>query len=186
VNNPAGELRRVLRERAAALATPPPVGRTSELVDLVVFRLGDERYAIDAVEVTEAIGIGAVTSLPGLPAFYRGVIIHQGVVYPLVDVRGLLGAPDGADVAAPAGQALLFANSERTIALAADAVEAFLQVEADGIRATRKPGDEAASTPIRGRTGEGIIVLDLYVLLADARLVIDERAHVPDPAGSRD
>ena len=114
--------------------------------------------------------------LPGLPAFYRGIIIHQGAVYPLVDVRKLFGIA-GDDEQGP-DQALLFSRSDHAIAIVAEAVEAFVQVEAATIGA--RSAVQPAPTAVRGRTADGIVVLDVHLLMADARLVIDERAPVPD------
>jgi purine-binding chemotaxis protein CheW len=151
-----GELRRILHERAMELAVPPPALAAVDLRDVLVFRVGAERYAIDAVEAKEAIPVGPVTPLPGLPAFYRGLIGHQGIVYPLVDVRPLVGAP--VDAALSPAQAILFASDERTIAIGVDEVEAFESVDANELAGAR-----------------GFRYLDVHVLLADARLTIDDR-----------
>jgi purine-binding chemotaxis protein CheW len=165
------ELHRILRKRAATLAAPRPAAPATDVVELVVFRSGSRRYAIDAIEAEEAIEIADVTPLPGLPAFYRGLIIHQGVVYPLVDIRPLVGTPID-DETAPA-QAILFSSPERTIAVAAASVESFVQIDASSI-APPDAADPSRVSAIRGVTGDGIVLLDVHVLLADARLVIDD------------
>jgi chemotaxis signal transduction protein len=148
------------------------------MLEVVVFRVGSERYAIDAVEAAEAIEIDAVTMLPGLPPFYRGLIIHQGIVYPLVDIRPLAGAPFDIDFV-PA-HAILFASNDRTIAVAAASVESFVRVDRASI--AMSTSREGRATPaIRGVTNDGIVLIDIHLLLSDARLVVDNRSTVSEP-----
>jgi purine-binding chemotaxis protein CheW len=163
------ELQQLLHARAVALAAPRVVVPPAEVLELIVFRAGAERYAIDAVEADEAIEVNDVTPLPGVPPFYRGLIVEQGVVYPLIDIRALVGAP-ATEPLAPA-HAILF-SGERTIAIAAETVESFVRIETASIGA---PADGAHAPAIRGVTADGITLLDIHLLLADARLVVDDR-----------
>jgi len=173
MTNGDAELQRILRARAAAMAAPPPAEPAHDVLELIVFRAGDAHYAIDAIEAAEAIVLGDVTPLPGLPPFYRGVIAHEGIVYPLIDIRPLVGAPSEKPLV-PA-QAILFLSNERALALAAESVESFVRIDAPTIG--NSPSSEGRASPaIRGVTDDGTVLLDVHVLLADARLVIDDRA----------
>jgi chemotaxis signal transduction protein len=163
------ELQRILRERATALAAPLPAAPRSDILELVVFRAGSKRYAIDAIDVEEAIEIHGVTLLPGLPPFYRGLIVNEGIVYPLVDIRPLAGAPFDDDFIL--AHAILFLSNERAIAVAAESVEAFARIDASSIG----PSSAGEGPAIRGETDDGVVLLDMHILLADARLVIDDR-----------
>lgn len=175
--NPDDELRRILRARAIAMAAPLPPAPKTDLLEVVVFRVGPERYGIDAVEAAVAIEINAVTGLPGLPPFYRGLIVHRGIVYPLVDIRPLAGAPFDTDFV-PA-QAILFLSNGRTIAIAAESVESFVQVDTSAI-ATSSSGEGRATSAIRGVTNDGVVLLDIDRLLSDARLVVDDRSTISE------
>jgi chemotaxis methyl-accepting protein methylase/chemotaxis signal transduction protein len=152
---PVDDLEHVLHERALALAAPLAEAPDADARELVVFRAGSERYAVDAVDIEEAIEVTDVTPLPGLPPFYRGLIIHQGVVYALIDIRSLAGAPAGAEFV-PA-HAILFLSDERALAIAAESLESFVRADPAAI------------------ASEGIVLLDVHRLLGDARLVIDDR-----------
>ena len=174
----AAELHRVLRARASAMASPLPGDTGAEFVDLVVFRVGGERYAIDAVEVREAITVAKVTALPGVAAFYRGLISHQGTVYPLLDIRSLVNAT--ADSETPPAEAILIAFEGCTIAICAEAVESFVHIETSAIAETPASDDGVRATAIRGMTNDGIVVIDIRMLLADARLVVDDRTPISD------
>ena len=169
------ELEPILRARAADLATPLADDVPTALVDLVIFRIGDGRFALAASEADEAIDIAEVTALPGVPTFYRGLFSHRGIVYPLVDIRPFVGRPVEGDTPS---QAILFASDERTVAIAADAVESFVRLPVTAIAAT-SPADEGSGiSAIRGLAPGGLVVLDVEVLLGDARLVIDDRPNI--------
>jgi purine-binding chemotaxis protein CheW len=164
------ELQALLHARAVALAAPRAAAPVADVLELIVFHAGTERYAIDAVVADEAIEVAEITPLPGVPSFYRGLIVEQGIVYPLIDIRPLVGAP-ATDALAPK-HAILF-SGERTIGIGAESVESFVRIEAASIGPA--PSDRTHSPAVRGVTGDGITLLDIHLLLADARLVIDDR-----------
>jgi purine-binding chemotaxis protein CheW len=171
------DLERVLRARAVDLAAPLADDIPTAFVDLVIFRIGDGRFALAASEADEAIDIAEVTALPGVPTFYRGLISHRGIVYPLLDIRPFVGRPVEGDTPL---QAILFASEERTVAIAADAVESFVRLPVTAIAAT-SPADEGSRiSAIRGLAPGELVVLDVGVLLGDARLVVDDRPTITD------
>lgn len=53
----------------------------------VTFFLNDEAYAIDALAVQEIIELGAITKVPHLPDFFKGVINLRGTIIPVIDLK---------------------------------------------------------------------------------------------------
>jgi purine-binding chemotaxis protein CheW len=53
----------------------------------LTFSLDKENYGIDVSYVTEIIGIQAITEVPELPAYVRGIINLRGKIIPVMDVR---------------------------------------------------------------------------------------------------
>lgn len=166
-------LRKILRARAAVLAAPEAPGSPAETAEFIVFRIGGRRYAIGAVEALEAIELTGVTALPGVPNFYLGLISHRGIIYPLIDICPLLGG--ARDEAVPVSHAILFLSDACAVAVGAEVVESFVRIDMASI-ATASAGDETEpAAAIRGVTPDSIVVLDVWMLLADARLVLDDR-----------
>ncbi len=60
----------------------------------LTFHLAGEDYGIDIRYVIEIIGIQAITDVPDMPAFIRGVINLRGKVIPIMDVRARFGLDD--------------------------------------------------------------------------------------------
>ncbi|MDD3174120.1 MAG: chemotaxis protein CheW [Herbinix sp.] len=53
----------------------------------LTFVLGNECYGIEIKYVTEIIGIQAITEIPELPEYVRGIINLRGKIIPVIDVR---------------------------------------------------------------------------------------------------
>ena len=53
----------------------------------LTFQVAREHYGIEICYVTEIIGIQAITELPEMPDFIKGVINLRGNVIPVMDVR---------------------------------------------------------------------------------------------------
>jgi len=53
----------------------------------LTFMLGDEEYGINIGFVTEIIPIQAITFVPDLPIFVKGIINLRGQIIPVIDVR---------------------------------------------------------------------------------------------------
>lgn len=53
----------------------------------LTFVLGKETYGIEIKYVTEIIGIQAITEIPQLPEYVKGIINLRGKIIPVMDVR---------------------------------------------------------------------------------------------------
>ena len=53
----------------------------------LTFLLGKEYYGIEIMYVTEIIGIQAITEVPELPEYVKGIINLRGKIIPVMDVR---------------------------------------------------------------------------------------------------
>ena len=66
------------------------MARTQQLLS---FAVGAEGYAIPIEAVRELVEVPAMTSLPLLPDFVRGVMNLRGAVVPIIDLAARLGRP---------------------------------------------------------------------------------------------
>src|SRR5258708_884019 len=74
--------RAILEERARLLGrVPPAADARGEVLQVVTFTLGDERYAIETSHVREVVRPGeGYAPLPGAPAFVFGALNLRGEV----------------------------------------------------------------------------------------------------------
>jgi len=59
----------------------------------LTFMLGEEVFAMDIRTVREIIQVGAMTTVPLMPDFVRGVINLRGAVVPVIDLQSRFGRP---------------------------------------------------------------------------------------------
>lgn len=85
----------ILRARAKALAQPPKDEPEADtLLDVLEFRLAEERYAVEIRHVSEVHPLKELTPLPGTPAFVLGVVNVRGRILPVVDLKKFFELPD--------------------------------------------------------------------------------------------
>lgn len=66
-------------------------------VQLAIFLIGKDEYAIDIMKIMEIIRPQKITSVPESHEFIEGVINLRGKVIPIIDLRMRLGNPDKRD-----------------------------------------------------------------------------------------
>jgi purine-binding chemotaxis protein CheW len=64
-----------------------------DALQYLTFCLGDEVFAMDIRTVREIIQHGAMTVVPLMPAFVRGIINLRGAVVPVIDLQSRFGRP---------------------------------------------------------------------------------------------
>lgn len=66
-------------------------------LELLTFRCGGQRYAVDIMDVREIRGWSEPTPLPHAPSYMRGMVNLRGSVLPVMDLAHRLGLPPTAD-----------------------------------------------------------------------------------------
>jgi len=170
-------IERILEERARALARAPAAEREAagHEDELVVLALGAERYGVDILQVQTIQALTGLAYVPGLPAFWAGLVNLRGRLYPVLNLRrylALAGQPAGG------GQVVLVSAAGLSVALWVDDVLEIRRVAPDQIGAPLADAATAAQRGpgVRGITPDLLVVLDLDVLLGDPRLVIQAGA----------
>ncbi|MCX7905424.1 MAG: chemotaxis protein CheW [Elusimicrobiales bacterium] len=60
---------------------------TKRISKYLTFFLDKEEYGIEILKVQEIIGIMPITTVPGMPAYIKGVINLRGRIIPVIDLR---------------------------------------------------------------------------------------------------
>lgn len=100
---------------------------TSADLQYVSFRVGDEDFGIDILQVQEIIRPVELTTLPNAPSHVLGVLNLRGRIVPVIDLRRRFGLPEAGW---SAEMRIVVADIEgRIVGLRVDAVRAVLRVE---------------------------------------------------------
>lgn len=102
--------------------------------ELIAFRIGDQEFCVDIMQVREIRGWTQATPLPRAPAYVKGVINLRGAVLPIVD----LGARLGLTTTEPTARHVIMVVNQggRTIGLLVEAVSDIIDVTQDMVQPT--------------------------------------------------
>ncbi|AXA70418.1 chemotaxis protein CheW [Achromobacter insolitus] len=81
----------------AAMAQRAPSAAAGRRLYLL-FRIGGDRYALDASGIVEVLGLRELKQVPGAPAWVAGVLDRRGVPVPVIDMSALAGGHAAAAV----------------------------------------------------------------------------------------
>jgi purine-binding chemotaxis protein CheW len=137
----------------------------------LTFLLGGEMFAIGILNIKEIIEYGALTTVPMMPGFIRGVINLRGRVVPVVDMLSRFGRASSAvnkrtciviiEVAAE--------GDKHDIGIVVDAVSEVLEIAAKEIEPAPSFGAKIRADFIQGMgkvMGKFVIILDANKVLS--------------------
>jgi purine-binding chemotaxis protein CheW len=147
----------------------------------LTFRLGDEIFALDVVQVREVLDMCSITKVPGTPDFMRGVINVRGSVVPVMDLRKKFGLPESEQTLDTRIIVMEIAiDGEVTIlGTLADSVNEVLDLETDQIEPPPKIGARWRTEFIHGigkRDDKFLILLDIDRVFSTDELALAEAA----------
>lgn len=146
----------------------------SELIQLVVFRLGEQHYALPLAAVERIVRAVEVTPLPGAPAIVLGAIDVEGRVLPVLNLWRRLRLPERE--IGPADQFLIAWTARRAVALVMDEAQGVIEREQSAVIASDRivPGIEQFQGVVK--LDDGLVLihdLEKFLSLDEAR-ALDE------------
>lgn len=156
--------------------------RKSQQEDIVyhqwaTFRVDNELYGIDVMQVKEVLRYSEITPVPGADTSVLGIINLRGNVVTVIDTRQMFRMPR----AQPDDETRIIVvefNESEVIGLVVDSVDEVLNLPQNEVeRAPNASGDEAGKRFVQGvcyHNGLLIILLDLSKMLLTITPVSDE------------
>ncbi len=171
MKNVLEEDRNILEERARQLAKPLDERVDEEGENMVVFALGDERYAVEATVVREIRRLGGITPLPGVPPFVMGITNVRGEILSVLDLTKILHLPEKPyDEAA---QMVVLSDGRMTFGVAVHGLHGTQRLSLEGLQKDPIQGDGPAKKFLCGVRPDRLIVLDGRALLAEKSLIVE-------------
>ena len=99
-------------------------------MQFVVFKLGNESFAINTNKVQNISEMISITSVPKSPEYIKGLINLRGSIKPLVDIRMLLSIVDNNETE----NIIILKIEEEEVGIAVDRVIEVLEIEEDKIK----------------------------------------------------
>jgi purine-binding chemotaxis protein CheW len=139
-----------------------------QVIQLVTFRLKDETYGINVMQVQEVLRVTEIAPVPGAPGYVLGIINLRGNVVTVIDTRTRFGLPT-TDVD-DASRIVIIESEEQVVGILVDSVAEVVELQQSEIDAAPNIGNEESARYIQGvasRDEDLLIVVDLNKLLTD-------------------
>ncbi|MBN7821243.1 chemotaxis protein CheW [Bowmanella sp. Y26] len=139
-----------------------------EVLQWVTFRLGEETYGINVMQVQEVLRYTEIAPVPGAPDYVLGIINLRGNVVTVIDTRARFGL-DANDVSDNT-RIVIIESEQQVVGILVDSVAEVVYLKSSEIDSAPNVGTEESAKFIQGvsnRDGELLILVDLNKLLTD-------------------
>ena len=151
----------LLDERARRLARPVQAEQDGK-VDVLVFELARERYAIESRHVQAVFVLRQRAPLPGARPPIHGITAWRGDLLTLLELRATLGLP--VDSLNDLARVIVLGEGRQAFGLMTDAVHSIVPVDLAALHPL-PDGSGAHRRFIKGVTGDALLILDPKQLL---------------------
>ncbi len=134
----------------------------------VTFRLENETYGINVMQVQEVLRYSEIAPVPGAPSYVLGIINLRGNVVTVIDTRNRFGlaCSDTTDQT----RIVIIESDSQVIGILVDAVAEVVYLRQSEIEATPNVGNEDNAKFIQGvchKNDELLILVDLEKFMTD-------------------
>lgn len=153
-----------MSEKSTTSNTPD----NDEVLQWVTYRLGDETYGINVMQVQEVLRYTEIAPVPGAPDYVLGIINLRGNVVTVIDTRARFGLAS-TDVTDNT-RIVIIESDEQVVGILVDSVAEVVYLKSSEIDSAPNVGTEESAKFIQGvcnRDGELLILVDLNKLLSD-------------------
>ncbi|WP_148862359.1 chemotaxis protein CheW [Marinobacter fonticola] len=143
-------------------------GQEDKVLQYVTFRLDDETYGIDVMQIQEVLRYTEIAPVPGAPDYVLGIINLRGNVVTVIDTRRRFGLAD-AEVT-DATRIVVMESSQQVMGILVDSVAEVVYLKSSEIETAPNVGNEESAKFIQGvcnKNGELIILVEFDKMLAD-------------------
>ncbi len=162
----------ILKQRAEQLARPDDKVESGRLLSVVEFRLAQEVYAFELVQVRKVVPVSALVALPGAPAFVAGITHFSGQILSVVDLRRFFELPTPKNDSRQ--KLIILRDRNMQMAVLAEEVLGVRELEEHRLQTGLPTLTGVRERYLKGVSPDQTIVLDVSRMLSDERLVVDQ------------
>jgi purine-binding chemotaxis protein CheW len=139
-----------------------------EVLQWVTYRLDEETYGINVMQVQEVLRYTEIAPVPGAPDYVLGIINLRGNVVTVIDTRSRFGLPP--TEATDNSRIVIIESDEQVVGILVDSVAEVVYLRSSEIDSAPNAGTEESAKFIQGvsnQKGQLLILVDLNKLLND-------------------
>lgn len=150
------------------MATNAATNADDTMLQWVTFRLDNETYGINVMQVQEVLRHTEIAPVPGAPHYVLGIINLRGNVVTVIDTRNRFGLPS--TEITDNTRIVIIEADKHVVGILVDAVAEVVYLRQSEIETAPNVGNEESSKFIQGvchKNEELLILVDLDKLLTD-------------------
>ncbi len=166
------EEKKILRQKARALAKEPEKEAAEEKIEVVEFLLSRERYGIEARWVREVSPLSSLTPVPCTPPFVVGIINLRGQIISVIDLKKFFDLPEKG--LGDLNKVIILTSEKMEFGILADAVLTVQRIPVNELQPSLPTLTGIREEYLKGIARDRTVILDGKRLLADRNLVVNE------------
>lgn len=143
-----------------------------EIIQWVTFRLDEEKYGINVMQVQEVLRLTEIAPVPGSPSYVMGIVNLRGNVVTVIDARKRFGLPQ--KEADDATRIVIVEVNNQVIGMLVDSVAEVVNIQSSDIETSPNLGeDNESSKYIQGVYSQDediLILVDVNKMLSESEL----------------
>jgi len=169
------EKQSVLKARTQALAVEEKDETADKaFIEVVVFGLASETYAIESSSISEVYPLNDFTPLPGTPSFVFGIINVRGQIISVIDLKKFFNLPEIG--LGQLNKIIIIRNERMEFGILADIIHGTQLISTDTIQTSLPNIGGIGGEYLKGITAEHLIILDAKKILDDERMIVNQEA----------
>jgi purine-binding chemotaxis protein CheW len=151
-----------------AKTTSTTANPNDEVLQWVTYRLDEETYGINVMQVQEVLRHTDIAPVPGAPDYVMGIINLRGNVVTVIDTRARFGLPSSQIT--DNSRIVIIESDEHVVGILVDSVAEVVYLRSSEIDSAPNVGSEESAKFIQGVSNRGdelLILVDLNKLLSD-------------------
>lgn len=150
------------------MTTQTAKGNEDPVLQWVTFRLDNETYGINVMQVQEVLKHSEIAPVPGAPNYVMGIINLRGNVVTVIDTRDRFGLSPGE--VTDNTRVVIIEADEQVVGIMVDAVAEVVYLKQSEIETAPNVGNDDTAKFIQGvchKNDELLILVELEKLLSD-------------------
>lgn len=134
----------------------------------VTFRLGNETYGLNVMQVREVLRYSEISPVPGAPSYVIGIINLRGNVVTVIDTRERFGLKT--TELTDDSRIVILESDNQVVGILVDSVAEVVYLKASEIETAPNVGNDESSRYIQGvchKNDELLILIEIAKLLTD-------------------
>lgn len=166
----------ILETRAKKLAQKIKIPVHVPSLDIIEFRLDEERYGLECKYVREVYPLKNLTPIPGTPQFVRGIISVRGEIVSVIDLKKFFELPEKG--LTDLTRVIILKNNEMQFGILSEEVMGTLSVPVNEIQPPLPTLTGIRADYLKGIAKNRLVVLDANKLLSDKQIVVHQEVEL--------